>query len=197
MLIEVRETLKKRYSNWPFMPLISIKDDHMESRASTTRGRPTVVSFEATSDKTKRRKTEELMTISPNRLYFATSNVLKREGHSDTSKKLKKLSASPKNYSPDEALSLMMDCSLTKNTYQRIKKGAIKRKCDLYPPYYLVREAKKLCCPCPENWKITYFSAELNLQEVLDHTTNRTLLSTHIAYLHQYVKETVLKSLFA
>ena len=66
--------------------------------------------------------------------------------------KLRKLltekKATPDNYSPKEAVALILENSLSKKTYQALRQGARdKNHGDLYPPYNACREEKKKTYP--------------------------------------------------
>ena len=154
---------------------------YQQPQSSSHSGRPHG-SFAEASERTKRRKTDVLMHTSPNRLVYATSRVLKKGGFRSSAKKLDKFSLheleinESSEYSSEEALALMLDCSLTKNTYQILRNGAIAKDVDLYPSYKRVQKAKEMCLPArSSNWKITDYSAEINYQDLFDHTVYRIL----------------------
>ena len=49
----------------------------------------------------------------------------------------------------------------------------MRRNQKFFPSYNNVRSAKEECLPSPENWLVTDYSAEVTLQDLLDHTTRR------------------------
>ena len=75
-------------------------------------------------------------------------------------------------YTGEEALALIMDCWLSKADYQTICIGAVFNGNNLYPTYNEVREEKDLCIPhC--GIQTTDYSASVDLQSLIDHTTYR------------------------
>ena len=78
------------------------------------------------------------------------------------------------SFSPNEALSLILDCSLSKRSYQNLRSKTLEKNSNIFPSYNNVRIAKHECLPSPpEEWHITDDSAEVALQDLLDHTTRR------------------------
>jgi len=73
--------------------------------------------------------------------------------------------------SKDEALCLLLDARLTKASYQIIRNQATEKGFDIYPPYNDVRDAKLLCYPA--DISVSDFSAEIKLQALVNHTSNR------------------------
>ncbi|KAG8179922.1 hypothetical protein JTE90_025247 [Oedothorax gibbosus] len=93
-------------------------------------------------------------------------------------KKMKELHQSPSTsaesiaaYTPDEALSLIVDLSLGKDDYLNLREGAKVRGANIYPPYNVIANAKKLCYP--PNITITETAAQVPLQDLLDLTVKR------------------------
>ncbi|KAG8195709.1 hypothetical protein JTE90_002972 [Oedothorax gibbosus] len=74
-------------------------------------------------------------------------------------------------YTPDEALSLIVDLSLGKDDYLNLREGAKVRGANIYPPYNVIANAKKLCYP--PNITITETAAQIPLQDLLDLTVKR------------------------
>lgn len=66
-----------------------------------------------------------------------------------------------------------MDNNLTKNQYTNIRIGSKARNSNIYPSYDKVLIAKKQCYP--NNVIITECSAEIPLQDLLNHTAQRIL----------------------
>ncbi|XP_050708971.1 uncharacterized protein LOC126993877 [Eriocheir sinensis] len=139
--------------------------------------------FKTRQKKTKRRKTEELTNTTPQRLVFSTSRVLRMNGQPQLAKSLAQVNfESPStssyntecSFSPSEALSLILDRGLSKRSYQNLRNSALEKKSKIFPSYNNVRLAKEDCLPSPpEEWLVTDGSAEVTLQDLLDHTTRR------------------------
>lgn len=145
-------------------------------------GRPSK-DFEDCAERTKRKKTEEVRKqFTPFELAFAAQMGYRASGDLDRSKLIKdvsigtlKTTGSHASFSPDKALSLVIEGQLTKYQYNLLRKSALEMECNLYPNYESVTEAKKKCYPlgisCSE------IKAEVPLQSLLDKTSERLLLS--------------------
>ncbi|CAG9794799.1 unnamed protein product [Diatraea saccharalis] len=57
---------------------------------------------------------------------------------------------SPQPYSPQEALSVIIDKKLTVDTYKFLQTDLKERNCSVFPPYHKVLEIKKSCYPLEE-----------------------------------------------
>ena len=78
-------------------------------------------------------------------------------------------------YSPREALHLFTEMKLTRYQYRILRESAIGKDLkNLFPPYYKLLEEKSKCYP--ENIQVTETSAEIPLQDLVDHTASRILL---------------------
>ena len=53
-----------------------------------------------------------------------------------------------------------------------MRNKTLEKKSKVFPSYNNVRSAKEECLPS-ENWLVTDYSAEVTLQDLLDHTTRR------------------------
>lgn len=158
--------------------------------ATTRLGRP-LKSFIESSERSKRRKTQEIRTtFDTEELTFATQMKLRAEGKTDASNIIKDMSKSPnratkyrKAYlsnpqvqisqlTPLQALSMFVEAGLSRRQYEII------RNCNkkLYPCYTLLQKAKKDCYSKVESYRVTATCAEINLQDLLDHTVTRLLL---------------------
>ena len=73
--------------------------------------------------------------------------------------------------SPEKALAHMLDCKLSKNTYQHARNTFINMKNEGYPPYLKVVDAKKACYP--ENIEVKGYRAQVPLQSLCNHTAER------------------------
>lgn len=67
---------------------------------------------------------------------------------------------------------LYIDGDFTKNTYTLMRSGAKNHNADIYPSYHKLLAAKMECYP-KDGIKISDISAEVTLQNLVDHTTNR------------------------
>lgn len=68
-------------------------------------------------------------------------------------------------YTPEEALALIVDTSLTKEDYIEIQRGAKARGANLYPAYNVISQVKNTCYP--GNMTISESEARIPLQNLL------------------------------
>lgn len=160
-------------------------------------GRP-VKSFEESSDRSKRRKTKVLKNQVPvEELTYAVCMSQRAAGNNDVSQMIKDITASPtrakkfrasivnaktknvKKLSPSQALNIFVDANLSRKQYEIIQ-GASK---NIYPCYSLLKKAKAHCYPKEESISVTETSAEIKLQDLLDHTISRLCI-----YLEEVLK---------
>lgn len=160
-------------------------------QARSRPGRPQK-SFGDVSERTKRRKTEALRSkMSSEELTFATHVKLQCEGKTDASNVIKGLTQSPtrarkyrkalirrqneqkQQLAPLEALSMFVEAGLSRKQYEIIRSFNTNN----YPCYTILQKAKKDCYPVQESYSVTATCAEINLQDVLNHTAQRLLLS--------------------
>lgn len=73
------------------------------------------------------------------------------------------------HYTVDEALALIIDAKLTKQSYKMLKKGAKKRIADIYSSYDKIKESKMKCYPA--NIEVNEYSASIPLHDLVNHTT--------------------------
>nr|CAI5826934.1 unnamed protein product [Callosobruchus analis] len=124
-------------------------------------------------------------------LHFATEVKLRCEGKMDASKVLKGLTQFPgraKKYrkaftesqneqkrqlAPEEALSMFVEAGVIRKQYEIIRNT----NNTYFPCYSILQQAKKDCYSVQEAYRITETCAEVNLQDVLNHTATRPLLS--------------------
>lgn len=165
-------------------------------------GRPTKL-FD---DKCVRSQLRDITAVSDSqepqvkKLMLATARTAKKFGESSVSELLKIASASPskpkqfleainnplpKQYTPDEALSLIIDLDLTKHAYEGLRQGAIDHSVNLYPPYNHVREVKAKCRP--DGIQVTETKAFAPLQNILNHTAMR-ILKLQEEVLHSFIE---------
>lgn len=148
-----------------------------------------IKNFESLSTRSKRRRTEELVSKhNPDELLFASQSSLTKTGKRNVAHAIKKaVNLTPrklrvfrrdklnqtkiKKYTPNEALALITDTKLTKSQYIKIRDSARNSDCDLYPSYDEVLNAKKCCYP--EQMRVTETLGEIKLQCLLNHIVNR------------------------
>jgi hypothetical protein len=153
---------------------------------STTRGGCPKKDFEQLSDRSKRRKTEHLRKNFPaEELLYATQMSQRAAGNADVSAVMKNISESPtraaryrkafeasqtvriKKLTPSQALAIFIEANLSRRQYEIIQ-GANK---EIYPCYSILQKAKEECYP--KVIHVTESCAEVNLQDLLDHTSLR------------------------
>lgn len=164
------------------------------NQPSTSRsGRPKL-SFEESSERSKRRKTKDLAgKHGRQQLTHAVQVSLKSAGEKDAAKLVKEaLQTTPTRsskiaeawmkkqktvvpYTPDEALSLFVETKMTKSQYLKIRLGAKSRRVNIYPNYHKLRVAKEHCYPKAGSIIVTESSMEVELQALLDHTVSRII----------------------
>lgn len=168
-------------------------------RKKRIQGRPKK-SFEECSLRTKQRNVQTLVNnVSPEQLSYAAESSLVKTGRRKTAKVIKlALEASPKslrkmqhvketpllqNYSPEEALALIINTNLTKEHYINIQRGAKTRGANIYPAYNTISEVKKKCYP--NNISISESEAAIPLQDLLDLTIRRLFeVQSEVFQLH-------------
>lgn len=152
-------------------------------------GRP-FLDFAASSERSKRRKTKELRdSHSSEELCYAAQMSLRTSGDLESSKMIRDVTT-PTSTAPhassttehtslsiDEALSVIVEAKLTRHQYNVIRNSMKDHNCHLYPSYEAIREAKALCYPPRSSISITENCADIKLQDLLDHTCKRILLS--------------------
>lgn len=132
-----------------------------EAQPSTsTAGRP-LKDFSESSKRSQRRRLAKLSAVDDSAV-----NVLLRKSDRSTFSQA----------NPDDILSLIVEAKLTKHQYLLVKSFVNSRtSSDLMPSYKKVLNAKKQCYP--SEITVTESSAEVALQNLLDHTANRILES--------------------
>lgn len=153
---------------------------------SNRQGRPSK-SFEDSSERTKRRKTEEIRSsVEPEVIVHAAQMILHTDGKRSASKVFKEITNSPTRASkyrkaytksnetvvpltPFQALKMFVEADLTKRQYEIIRatnKGH-------YPCYELLLKAKQECYPPKTTLRVTSTCTEMTLQSLIDHTVMR------------------------
>lgn len=155
-------------------------------------GRKSIL-FEESSNITKRKKTADIRNrFRSKELAYATQMKLREERLTDaaaiireatqtTPSRATKIRDSWKQtennpvyaYTDMEALALMVDSDLSVSQYNSIQSGAKKRNANIYPPYNRVLAAKKTCYPADEFITISDTEIEINLQQLLNLTSER------------------------
>lgn len=158
-------------------------------------GRPTKP-FVQLSERSKRRKTQHLRErFQVTEVTYASQMMLRDSGNVEGSKVVKDITSSPTRgakyrlaldgmrrrdsqeiirLSPNQALSIFVEASLTRKQYEIIRTGAKK----VYPCYSVIQEAKKQAYPVSESYHVTATCAEIQLQALLNHTSER--LTTYL-----------------
>ena len=159
-----------------------VKNDNKKG----TCGRP-LQSFASSSDRSKRRKTQEVRsTFSIEELAYAAQMSLRTSGQVHAAQVVKDVTLTTKYISavrsqnevpltPDEALSLMIEKGESKHSHQLSRNVARAHKCKLYSSYLEVKKAKKRCYPSVVYTTVSESCAQIELQALLDHTTSRII----------------------
>lgn len=160
--------------------------------------------------KSKRSQRREIAKISiqneydPSRIILTCKHAARKSGEKDLHSVSKELSKSPhrpskvrklldtstsiKKKTPNEALSFLLDNSLTKNIYINMRLEARSCGTNIWPLYNDVRDAKAQCRPPKEVVMISETVAEVPLQSLLNHTVQRIVNLQEI--IHQSMSST-------
>lgn len=141
--------------------------------------------FEECTDRTKRRKTEDVRKqLGPSELAFAAQveyiargevkipNIIKDvtlHGAENLARKI-----SHETLAAEKALSLVIKVQLTKFQYNAIRTSSKEINCNMFPNYETITAAKKQCYP--KGIVCTEISAEVPLQNLMDHASERLFL---------------------
>nr|CAI5834885.1 unnamed protein product [Callosobruchus analis] len=126
-----------------------------------------IKSFVILSNRSKRRRTKKLVcSHSPEELVFATQSSLMKKGKRNVAHAIKKRSCQNviEEYTPEEALAVFVDSKLTRSQYTKLRSAAKNEKCNLYPSYDEILEAKK---------HVTESKGEVKLKSLLNHIVGR------------------------
>lgn len=186
-----KDWLNKQFS-LPVLGQCEAKPESNVFTPSLPTGRPRK-RFENSGEKSKLQKIAPLVeSNSSAELLMATRVSLYKAGNRDAASILSNINSSPKRanklkramlcppripipYTPEEALALYVDGRFTKNSYILMQSGAKNRNANIYPSYGSLKEAKKRCYPNEEAVSVTDISAEIRLQNLIDHTLLRLL----------------------
>lgn len=83
-------------------------------------------------------------------------------------------------FTPTEALALLVEAKLSKSQYNLIRFGAMARNANIYPSYLQVQQAKNECYAKNDAIKVTVSGASIELQQILDKTAERIVISEGI-----------------
>lgn len=167
--------------------------ENKRSRSGADFGRPST-SFAAASDRTKRRKTEKMRSeFGTEELAYATQMNLRADGKLDAAKVVYDVTAgSPskalsyrsslgqvgeRTLMPDEALAIFVEGNFSKKQYETIRSGCKSANSKVYPPYYVIQKAKEECYPPKNSIKVTETCGAVKLQDLLNHTAERILIT--------------------
>lgn len=129
-------------------------------------GRPKST-FENSSDRTKRRRIQQLRNFKE---QIAQANALNN--------KIQPVSAVKKEVpnNINGSLAMYMDLGLSRTQYETLRKYNLHLfEAKSYPPYDKIRSAKENCYP--ENINISEYGTSVKLQSLLDHTARRIIES--------------------
>lgn len=151
---------------------------------SSPAGRPYRFNFETCSESSKRKRTAELRnTVPTNELVYAAQMSLRASGQKQAADLVKEATTSqsflqrltsfeePRKVSSLEALSMMIEAKLSRHQYNIIRTYAK----SVFPSYKEVQKEKKNCYP--SEIKITETCAEVPMQNLLDHTSEKILIN--------------------
>jgi hypothetical protein len=189
------KVFENRHHQWLDESIEFFKRDNAMKETNSKRGRP-LKDFSEVSDQSKRQKILPLLeNYSLEELAFATRKSLEACGKRDAAKIVQEASTSspkskratkikkayysnqslPIKYTPEEALALYIDGKFTKKSYIMMQQGAKARNANIYPNYNIILEEKNKCYPDKKAITITDISAEVNLQDLVNHTARRII----------------------
>lgn len=194
----IKERFESKNVNWldgqfrvPLECRVTVNDPNTSGSSG---GRPSKP-YEASSEKTKKRKNMELIQEygldcvlnayaqelrSMGETEEATIvNIIRTASKNDKKKILKYITENSEDVTPfskEEALRTFIDLDLNKEQYGKLRLCLADKNCSVFPSYPTLVEAKKMCYPPDSSIIITNISAKVNLQDLLDHTVARILL---------------------
>lgn len=165
--------------------------------------------FQKKSERSQRREAAKISTQNehdPSRIILACKHAARKSGEKDLHAVLKEVFKSPhrlskvrklldtstsviKKKNPNEALSFLLDNSLTKNVYINMRIETKSCGADIWPLYNDVRDAKAQCRPPKEVVMISETAAEVPLQSLLNHTVQR-IVNLQEEVIHQSMSST-------
>ncbi|KAK2579423.1 hypothetical protein KPH14_002635 [Odynerus spinipes] len=179
-----------------------IKFQELGNNAQNSKDKPTSlrgrkkVSFTASSNKTKRRRVQNLIdTSTKEEIIHAAQISLHVTGQRDAAAILKQVttttlkrptrikkvfhreSCKKPTISKEEALATFLDGNMNKKSYTAVQKRLKMVGLKIFPPYPFITEEKKN--GYPDNVTITEVSAEVQLQSLVEHTVKRLCVVQH------------------
>ena len=191
-VIDRFETQNKKWLDSEFN-VSYLNSDNPQSKTSKRlcAGRPSI-EFNKKSYRSKRREAAEISNKNQNNpmsLLMACRHAARLNGEKNLSAALNELcKGSQKNLNPvknignttsivkmnsEEALGYLLDNNMSKRNYQNMRLLVKSRGADIFPSYNDVLAAKSKCRPNQQYITISDNSAEVSLQGLLDHTTER------------------------
>lgn len=182
-----------RHRNWEVQEAENFSPSSRPSTSSaSTMTRRKRKPFEDLGTKQKKNRTCDLMNENADELAYSAAQHLKVDGrgdiaavieymlkHPEAATKLKEIikkTDHATSFTAEKALSLLISLKLSKWQYITLRESATREGAkDLYPSYYKIQQAKLNCYPAPESVTVTDYSAEINLQALLDVTVKRLL----------------------
>lgn len=169
-----RDVFNKRNSKWlnTEVKLPKSIDFSLENKPTTSCGRPRIP-FEKASLKTKKRRVEMLVAQnSSEELHFAAE----RSRMSNIGTSLTKR----KSLTNIEALALYLDLDLSVRKYNILRSVVNSLHQDCFPSFHILNQFRNQYFP--SNITVTELSAEVDLQEILERTTESILKVAHIEH---------------
>lgn len=146
------ETWLEKQFHLPPSILSLQQSQEVQKNSVTKRGRPKI-SYEKSSDRTKRKKYSELSaSYSSDILTAAACKSLRKEGNKQvanlisegmSNKSVEKVSV-VHPYTEEKALALIINCRLSVDQYKLLRIGAKEKGADIYPSYHKVSSVKAL-----------------------------------------------------
>lgn len=148
-------------------------------------GRPSV-SYSKGSEKTKKRRIENLLSNYTAEEVLRAAKCLKNQSHDDSdTEDTEDLDTDIKNIeNSNHILAMYMDVELTKAKYNKLRIYNEKLYgSKLYPSYAVIKTAKERCYPIDLNFNDS--GASVNIKSLLNHTSERILLTLNKEKLHE------------
>jgi len=190
-----REVFLDRNSDWLDDEAFEFCVERMEEQPDGSRtGRPEK-SFTESGAKSKRKTVVPLLELDPERLMLAARLSLHGSGDRLKSRTIKEISKRPSSSlsiassskrvfcsdarasTPEQTLSLFIDCKWTKQSYLKLRKHSQELDHRIFPSYYKLQEAKRACWVGQENFLVTETRAEKRAprsrQDLVHHYSSR------------------------
>ncbi len=190
----------EKYHDWSQTDFVVNFSPRPEPEPSTSgqAGRP-ALSFSESSERTKKAKSKNLLEKEgAPAIQHAFVHHLRTEKRKEAAEIVQEVAFSDRKraktisetisaegeipYTKEEALALTIDLKLSREAYESLRRGALKRNSKLYPPYGQILQAKEDCYPqekIDSDFPITITPSrvDINLQSLLDHTATRIFMS--------------------